>query len=101
MMNNKSLISNGSLWASAFLLIAMIIFTASKHTQEAQADAEINGEGFTLLTTSNGQGSEYLFVIDDNAALLMVYGLPSPQNQSYIKPIASWALPAMFNSARN
>ena len=79
----------------------MIIFSASRHTQKATADAEIYGNGYTMLTTSNGQGSEFLFVIDDSASLLMVYGIPSPQNQSYIKPIASWSLPAMFNAARN
>ena len=64
-MKNESQLSTASLWASAFILGAMIIFSASRHTQKATADAEINGNGYTMLTTSNGQGSEFLFVVDE------------------------------------
>jgi hypothetical protein len=92
--------NNNSLWASAFVLMGLILFAASKHTPVAFADDSITAGGFTMVTTPGGQGTDLVYVIDDQNALLMVYGLQNPQGQSYIKPIASWSLPAMFKTAR-
>lgn len=88
------------MWASAFVLMGLILFTAGKHTPSAFAEDSVTGGGFTMVTTPGGQGTDLVYVIDDQNALLMVYGLQNPQGESYIKPIASWSLPAMFNSAR-
>ena len=100
-MKKESSIGNGSLWASAFFVVSMILFSADKHSRIASADAVNTGNGFTVLTTPNGQGSDSLFLIDDENAMLMVYDIPSPQNKQFIQPVASWSLPAMFSQARN
>ena len=92
--------SNNSLWASAFVLMGLILFAASKHSPSAFAEDSITGGGFTMVTAPSGQGTDLVYVIDDRNSLLMVYGLQNPQGQSYIKPIASWSLPAMFSTAR-
>jgi hypothetical protein len=108
METNSSIHSNSSnssnntnaLWASAFVLMGLILFASSKHTPVALAVESTNGGGFTMVTTPGGQGTDLVYVIDDQNSLLMVYGLQDPQGQSYIKPIASWSLPAMFSTAR-
>jgi len=96
-MNNAS---TNSLWASAFVLMACILFIANKHSQYAIAEGSIENNGFTMVTTQGGQGTDLLYVIDDQRAVLMIYNLPNPQNESYIHPVASWNLALLFNSVR-
>jgi len=92
--------TNGALWASAFVLGAMIVFSASKHSPLAVADNALTGDGFTMLTAENGQGSDFLYIIDDHSSMLMVYDIPDPQNRQFIRPVASWSLPALFGEVR-
>ena len=92
--------SNNSLWASAFVLMALILFASSKHTPRAPADTALTSNGMTMVTTPSSTGTDLLYVIDDYRAVLMIYTLPNPQNESQISPVASWYLPAMFNSIR-
>ena len=80
--------------------MALILFAASQHTPKAFADASVTGSGFSMVATPSGQGTDLLYVIDDQTATLMVYDLQNPQGQSYIKPVASWTLPSMFSSVR-
>ena len=96
--NNKD---SGALWASVFVIGLAIIFTASRHSQTAIADSVITKEGFTLITTPSGQGSDYLYLIDNQTSMLLVYDIPDPQNRQFIRPVATWSLPALFHSVRN
>ena len=96
--NNRD---NGALWASAFVIGMMIIFSASRHSTTAAADNVVTGDGFTLVTTPSGQGTDFLFMIDDQSSMLLLYDIPDPQNRQFIRPVASWSLPAMFRSIRN
>jgi hypothetical protein len=99
-MEQKSYIGNGVLWASAFIIATAILFSASRHTQTAIADNVNTNYGFTMLTTSNGHGTDYLWVIDDKTAMLLVYVVQDPQNKRSIDRVATWYLPSMFASTR-
>ena len=94
-------INHGVLWASSFLLSMMIIVQLNSNPRTAFAESVNTSEGVTLLTASNGQGTDFLYVIDNNAAMLLVYSIPDPQNKQFIKPEASWLLPSLFQSVRN
>tara|TARA_B100000959_G_C14561914_1_gene452102 strand:- start:183 stop:485 length:303 start_codon:yes stop_codon:yes gene_type:complete len=94
-------LEHGSLWASVFVIGVAIIFTASRHSQTAAADSVISKETFTLTTAPSGQGSDYLYLIDNQTSMLLVYDIPDPQNRQFIRPVATWSLPALFNSVRN
>ncbi|MEE2912948.1 MAG: hypothetical protein VX436_03995 [Planctomycetota bacterium] len=96
--NNKEL---GALWASAFVICAAIIFATNGYTKTTYADSVVSKEGFTLTTTPSGQGSDYLYLIDNQTSMLLVYDIPDPQNRQFIRPVATWSLPALFNSVRN
>ncbi|MBC8310391.1 MAG: hypothetical protein H8E83_07755 [Planctomycetes bacterium] len=93
--------ANNSLWASAFLLMACILFAASKHTPTANADSTASGNGFTMVTTPDGRGTDLLYVIDDQNQVLMIYFLPDPKQVTKIEPVAAWSLPNLFSTVRN
>lgn len=99
--NNETTNGNVLLWATAFFIAALIFTAAGRHTQRASANNANTASGFTLLTTSNGQGSEFLHVIDNSTSMYMVYNIPDPQNNASIDTVATWFLPAMFTAARN
>lgn len=78
-----------------------IIVALGNQPSTAHAQTSISADGFTMLTAPNGQGTEFLYIIDNNSAMLLVYSIPDPQNRKFIKPEASWVLPSLFNSVRN
>jgi len=80
--------------------MTLILFVASQHTPKANANVSISGNGFTMVTTPGGQGTDLLYVIDDQNAMLLIYDLPNPQNESYIRPVHAWSLPKMFSDVR-
>ena len=73
------------------VLLVMSMWKADKAV--AVAGNAVTGEGFSILSVPN--------VIDDKTAMLMVYSIPDAQNRKFIKPEASWLLPALFNTVRN
>jgi len=81
------------------VLLVMSMWKADKGV--AVAGNAVTGEGFSILSVPNGSGTEFLYVIDDKTAMLMVYSIPDAQNRKFIKPEASWLLPALFNTVRN
>ncbi len=87
------------LWASAFIVAAIIFTTAGRHAQEANAASASTASGFTLLTTPNGQGSDFLYLIDDETSMLMVYSVRNPQFNTELELSAAWYLPEMFAKA--
>ncbi|MBC8200680.1 MAG: hypothetical protein H8E86_01440 [Planctomycetes bacterium] len=99
--NNKPTNGNTTLWATTFFIAALIFVMAGRHTSKAAANSANTSDGITLLTTSNGQGSEFLHVIDNSTSMYMVYFVKDPQNNPSLEVKATWFLPAMFNSTQN
>ena len=90
------------LFSTACILAVLLIVSMWKGDRDmAVAGSAVTGEGFSMLSVPNGSGTEFLFVIDDKTAMLMVYSIPDAQNRKFIKPEASWLLPALFNTVRN
>ncbi len=91
-----------TLFMTACVLALLLIVSMWKSEQNvAVADGAVTGEGFSMLSVSNGTGTEFLYVIDDKTSMLMVYSVPDAQNRKFIQPEASWLLPALFNTVRN
>lgn len=101
MKDNETTRGNTTLWATAFFIAALIFVAAGQHTSRAVANSANTADGFTILTTSNGQGTDFLHVIDNTTSMYMVYNIPDPQNKKSIETVATWFLPTMFNTARN
>ena len=103
-MNRRST-AHAVLWASAFVIGAMIItqagrlpgFAAYGETVDSQAD-------YTILTARTGLGrevepSEALFVIDNREQVLLVYEVEDAQRQTMFLRAKEY-LPALFATAR-
>lgn len=74
------------LWASAFLLAALVIITAGRlPANQAYAEMAVSGtNGFTLMTADAGRGGdenpdELLYVIDNRSEMLFVYEVLNAQ----------------------
>ncbi len=90
------------LFSTACILAVLLIVSMWKGDRDmAVAGSAVTGEGFSMLSVPNGSGTEFLYVIDNKTAMLMVYSIPDAQNRKFIKPEASWLLPALFNTVRN
>lgn len=96
------------LWASAFLLFALIIVQAGKLPGSA-AFAEMsdsNGD-YSVLTTTSGKGGstsneppyQVLYVIDNHAEVLMVYEIDDAR-QGRIELRGGGSLSNLFRRAR-
>ena len=91
-----------TLFSTACILAVLLVVSMWKGEKDmAVAGGVVTGEGFSMLSVPNGSGTEFLYVIDDKTAMLMVYSVPDAQNRKFIKPEASWLLPALFNTVRN
>ena len=91
-----------TLFATACILVVLIVVSVWKSEKNmAIAGGVVTGEGFSMLSAPNGSGTEFLYIIDDKTAMLMVYSIPDAQNRKFIKPEASWLLPALFDTVRN
>jgi len=80
MKSNKSTTTASAvLWASAFLLAALVIIQAgSLEGNPAYAEMSVSSDGYTLLTTDAGSGGEtapdeLLYVIDSREEVLLLY----------------------------
>jgi hypothetical protein len=78
------------LWASAFVIAAMVIIQAGKLPgNEAQAEMAVHRHGFTLLTVDSGRGddaapNELLYIIDSRDAMMYVYEIENAQNREIL-----------------
>ncbi|MBI69836.1 MAG: hypothetical protein CMJ38_07545 [Phycisphaerae bacterium] len=101
MMNESN--ANQTLFKTACILAVLLAVSMmwKSESNMAVAGGAVTGEGFSMLSVPNGSGTEFLYVIDDKTAMLMVYSIPDAQNRKFIKPEASWLLPALFNTVRN
>ena len=93
------------LWASAFVLAAMVITQAGRlPVNPAYAEMGVESGGFTLVTGSSGRGkdaapNELLYVLDNRDEVLLVYEIEDPgQRQIVLRGGAD--LPVWFRNAR-
>ena len=97
------------LWASAFLIATLAIFQAG-HLSPNPAFAGMattTDEGFSLVTTSSGNGPkenpyEFLYVIDSSDESLLIYSIPNANNPSASKLVLMGGanLPRLFSAGR-
>jgi hypothetical protein len=97
--------SGAALWASAFVLAALVFVQAGRHPgREARAEMTANRGSYTLLTTDAGRGGdnnpwELLYVIDSRDQILLVYEIEDArQNTMHLRDGAS--LDYLFRVAR-
>jgi hypothetical protein len=93
------------LWASAFVLAALVIIQAGKLPgNPAYAEMGLESGGFSLLTTNSGRGGtadpdELLYVIDSRDEVLLVYGIPDARQKQVVLRGGAY-LPFWFQNAR-
>jgi len=97
------------LWASAFLIATLAIFQAG-HLSPNPAFAGMattTDEGFSLVTTSSGNGPkenpyEFLYVIDSSDESLLIYSIPNANSPSASKLVLMGGanLPRLFSAGR-
>ncbi len=106
-MNNTQKI-NGSaavLWASAFVITALVIIQAGKLPgQAAFADMASTRGDYSVMTTNSGRGGEtdpdeLVYVIDNRDQVLLVYEVEDAKRGG-ITLRDGWNLAATFNQAR-
>ncbi len=93
------------LWASAFLLAALVITQAGNlPVNPAYADMAVEADGYTLITVDSGRGedadpNELLYVIDSRSEALLVYEVEDARQRLVtLRAVAN--LPVWFNNAR-
>ncbi len=97
--------SAAALWASAFVIAAMIIVQAGRLPgQTANAEMTASRADYSVMTTSSGRGGdadpdELLYVIDNRDQVLLIYEVEhAPRGQVTLR--VGWSLPFQFASAR-
>lgn len=95
------------LWASAFVIAAMVIVQAGKLPSlgsAAHAEMAIGAGNYTLLTTDSGRGGgssthELLYVIDSREQVLLVYEVEDARrNLLFLRD--GWSIASQFQAAR-
>ncbi len=103
-MNSRST-AHAVLWASAFVIGAMIITQAGRLPGSAAYGETVNAQAdYTILTANTGRGPDVrpwsaLFVIDNREQVLLVYEVEDAQRQTMFLR-ARESLPALFATAR-
>lgn len=106
-MNNTQKI-NGSvavLWASAFVIAALVIIQAGKLPgQAAFAEMASSRGDYSVMTTNSGRGGdtdpdELVYVIDNRDQVLLVYEVEDAKRGGIVFR-DGWNLNATFNQAR-
>lgn len=94
-------VSAPALWASAFVLLAMIVTQAGRITgggAEAIAGTVSRVNDLTVLTAEAGDGQDNLILLDQRSERIFVYGVEQRQN---VQLIESYDMKEVFRNARN
>jgi hypothetical protein len=97
--------SRSALWASAFVIGALILVQAGRlQPNPAYAEMASQREGYTLLTCSMGRGpdedpDEFLYVLDSRNQALMVYEIVDARRRQ-IDLRDSRSIEQMFSALR-
>jgi hypothetical protein len=90
--------SNVALWASAFVIAALVIVQAQRLAGGAPARADlVSGLGTITALTAEAQTEDVLYIADNRTEQLMVYKVV---NQNNFELFRSYSLPRMFADAR-
>jgi hypothetical protein len=94
------------LWASAIIVLALILVTAGRLPENPAhaAMATTGNGGFTLVTAPSGFGPadkpyEILYVIDNTSQMLYVYAIDSASDRRILLRSGA-SLPALFRAGR-
>mgnify|MGYP005699889937 CR=1 FL=1 len=94
------------LWASAFLILAIVIVQAGQlQGNAAFADQAVNKGDYSLVTVDAGRGggdaapNEVLFVVDSQDEVLMIYDIEDARRGAIILR-SGGSLANVFSSAR-
>lgn len=107
-MTNSPQQINGSaavLWASAFIIGALVIIQAGKLPgQAAYAEMASSRGDYSVMTTNSGRGGdadpdELVYVIDNRDQVLLVYEVEDAKRGGVLLK-DGWNLSIMFNRAR-
>jgi len=98
-------LTGASLWASAFVIVAIIIVQAGQlpgNTAHAEMAAE--GDFYRLITTNSGRGDdaapyELLYVLDSRDGVMLVYEIDNAQTGSVILR-GGGSVETLFRAAR-
>jgi hypothetical protein len=94
----RRLSPQAALWASAFVLIALIVIQAGRlGPSEARADLVASGGELTALTVES-TSDDVLLVVDNRTDALMAYKII---NQRELEHRKTYNLPRLFADARN
>jgi hypothetical protein len=94
-----------ALWASAFVLAALVIMQAGRLTgPQAHADMAASSDTLSMVTAYAGTGgkaqaNELLFMIDHRAGTFLVYEVEDARQKRVILRDGG-SLSALFNTAR-
>ena len=87
-----------ALWASAFVIMAMIITQASNARLGNEARADVTTVGSMTVTNIQArEDSDVLLVLNDTQERLYIYGLEQGRSLDLLQ---SQSLPEIFESAR-
>lgn len=87
-----------ALWASAFVLAALLIVQAGRGADNpARAEMTATAGGYTLMTTRT-QSGEILYVIDNLTEQFFIYNV---EQQRELVLLHKEDLPAMFSNAKS
>ncbi len=88
----------GALWASAFVIAALVIVQAGRLGAGNQAEASVvNFAGVTVLTASTGANDDVILVLDDRTDALLVYGV---ENRNRVELYQNLKVSDFFQQAR-
>lgn len=89
----------GALWASAFVLAALVVTQAGRLGAGAQASADVASVGeVTILTSDTGNREDVVFIMDARSDALLVYGV---ENRNRVELYQNIRLTEFFTQARN
>lgn len=96
-MSKSRLSVNTALWASAFVLAAVLVVQAGRNADN-QVNAEmVSSNGSYVTMTTQGQNGELLYVIDNLNEKLMVYDVEQQRNLIMQNSVS---LPEVFRTMR-
>ena len=93
------------LWASAFVIGALVIVQAGRLPQPAAYGEMAASQGdYTILTTDSGRGGDIgpdqiLYVIDNRDQVIMVYQIEDARRHQIVLR-DGWSLDTLFRRAR-
>ncbi len=99
-MMNRTTLACSALAICAMLLSGLLVMNLSAHSSVAQAGMTSNKGDFTVLTTRTRAGSESLFVIDNQADMLVVYDVELRGRGGRMEPFVKENLGKLFSFGR-